>query len=74
MVLIHGFCLWSAATAMTFRADATAHSVRHDQVGNVGPRSNLLNVAFAMARFAANQMEMRRSIERTLSRYRTAGI
>jgi hypothetical protein len=59
---------------MTFRADATAHSVRHDQVGSVGPSSNLLNVAFAMARFAVIQMTMSRMIERTLSRYRTAGI
>ena len=59
---------------MTFLADATAHSVRHDHVGNVGPRSNLLKVAFATAKLAANQMAMSRGIERTLPRYRTTGI
>lgn len=73
-MLIHGSRLWSAAMEMTFRADATAHSVGHDQVGNVGPSSNLLNVAFAMDRLAAIQMRMSRIIERTLPRYRTAGI
>lgn len=74
MVLIHGSFLWFAATAMTLRADATAHSVRQDQEGSVGPSSSLRKVAVAMARLAANQMTMSRNIERTPSRYRTAGF
>lgn len=73
-MLIHGSCLWSAAREITLRADATAHSVRHDQVGKVGPSSNLLNVTFAMDRLAAIQIRMSRIIERTLPRYRTGGI